>query len=181
MVIGADLEIHGLEAAKGPLDLGEPFVATMGGNFGPETPAPSLRWDCHEETNEITLDDGRGGDAEIGDEQPMTTIQRIVYATDLSSISEPAWPEAKQLGRLFGAEILLVHVVPPLPVLPTKANLPELYDELIQSARREAEVGFDRLLGSAAGSGLKVRIRLEDGAPAQRILELAAENGRRVV
>jgi nucleotide-binding universal stress UspA family protein len=42
----------------------------------------------------------------------MTTVQRIVYATDLSSISEPAWHEAKQLGRLFGAEILLVHVVP---------------------------------------------------------------------
>ena len=111
----------------------------------------------------------------------MTTIQRILYATDFSPISEPAWDSAKQFGRLFGAEVVLLHVVPPLPVLPTKGNLPELYDELIQSARREAEAGFDRLLASVAGSGINVRIHLEDGPPAQRILELAAENGRRVV
>ena len=105
----------------------------------------------------------------------MTTIQRILYATDFSPISEPAWDSAKQLGRLFGAEVVLLHVVPPLPVLPTKGNLPELYDELIQSARREAEAGFDRLLASVAGSGINVRIHLEDGPPAQRILEVAAK------
>jgi len=105
----------------------------------------------------------------------MTTIQRILYATDFSPISEPAWDSAKQFGRLFGAEVVLLHVVPPLPVLPTKGNLPELYDELIQSARREAEAGFDRLLASVAGSGINVRIHLEDGPPAQRILEVAAK------
>ena len=42
----------------------------------------------------------------------MTMIKRILYATDLSPISEPAWHEARQFGRLFDAEILLVHVVP---------------------------------------------------------------------
>ena len=106
----------------------------------------------------------------------MTTIHRILYATDLSSISEPAWHEAKQLGRLFGAEILLVHVVP-FVMLPTEGYFPpEVYDELIQNARREAEAGFDRLLGSVAGSGLNVRIRLEDGGPpASRILEVATQ------
>ena len=103
------------------------------------------------------------------------TIHRILYATDFSSISEPAWDSAKQFARLFGAEVVLLHVVPPLPVLPTKGNLPELYDELIQSARREAEAGFDRLLASVAGSGINVRIHLEDGPPAQRILEVAAK------
>lgn len=109
------------------------------------------------------------------------TIQRILYATDLSSGSEPAWHEAKQLGRLFNAEILLVHVVP-FVVLPTEGYFPpQLYDELVKSARREAESGFDRLLGSVAASGLKVRIRLEDGAPAQRILEVANEERADVV
>jgi nucleotide-binding universal stress UspA family protein len=111
----------------------------------------------------------------------MMRIQRILYATDLSSVSEPAWREAKQLGRLFNAEILLVHVVP-FVVLPTEGYFPpQLYDELVKSARREAESGSDRLLGSVAASGLKVRIRLEDGAPAQRILEVANEERADVI
>jgi nucleotide-binding universal stress UspA family protein len=106
----------------------------------------------------------------------MTTIHRIVYATDLSPASEPAWDEAQLLGRLFGAEILLLHAVPPPPVIPTEAYIPpQVYEELLRSARREAEDGFDRLLASVAGSGLKVRIRLEEGPPAQRILEVLTE------
>ena len=111
----------------------------------------------------------------------MTTIKRILYATDLSPISEPAWQEARQFGRLFDAEILLVHVVP-LVMLPLEGYFPpQMYDELVQGARREAEAAFDRLLGSVVGSGLKIRIRLEDGAPAERILAVANEEQADVV
>ena len=106
----------------------------------------------------------------------MTTIHRILYATDLSHVSAPAWDEARLLGKLFGAEIVLLHVVPPLPVLPAEASIPpHVYEELLRSMRREAEEGFDRLLGSVSASGLKIRIRLEEGAPAQRILEVVTE------
>ena len=106
----------------------------------------------------------------------MTTIRRIVYATDLSSVSEPAWYEARRLGLLFGAEILLLHVSPPPFVLPTEGYFPaDLYEQLLQSTRRAAEEGFDRLLGSVAGSGLKVRMRVEEGPPAPRILEVVTE------
>lgn len=105
-----------------------------------------------------------------------TTIHRIVYATDLSPASEPAWKEAQLLGRVCGAEIVLLHAVAPPPVIPTEAYIPpQVYEELLASARREAEDGFDRLLASVAGSGLKVRIRLEEGPPAQRILEVVAD------
>jgi nucleotide-binding universal stress UspA family protein len=108
----------------------------------------------------------------------MTTIHRIVYATDFSPASEPAWGEAQLLGRLFGAEVLLLHAVAPPPVIPTEAYIPpQVYEELLRSARREAEEGFDRLLASVAGSGLKVRIRLEDGSPSPRILDVVAEEG----
>jgi nucleotide-binding universal stress UspA family protein len=111
----------------------------------------------------------------------MTTIKRILYATDLSPISEPAWQEAREFGRLFDAEILLVHVVP-LVMLPLEGYFPpQMYDELVQGARREAEAGFDRLLASVVGSGLKTRIRLEDGAPAERILAVANEEQADVV
>lgn len=107
----------------------------------------------------------------------MTTIHRILYATDLSSTSEPAWDEARRLGRLFNAEILLLHVVSPPLVFPVEGYFPpEVYADLLRTARRDAEKGFDRLLGSVAGSGLKVRIRLEEGVPAaSRILEVATD------
>jgi nucleotide-binding universal stress UspA family protein len=112
----------------------------------------------------------------------MTRIQRILYATDLSPISESAWHEARQLGRLFDAEILLVHVMPAL-VLPSLGTFPpELYDELVRRERRESDARFDRLLGSVVGSGLKVRIRLEEGGPpARRILEVAAAEAADVI
>lgn len=106
----------------------------------------------------------------------MTTIRRILYATDLSPASEAAWAEARRLGRLFDAEIVLLHAVAPPLVYPEEGYFPpHLYDELVESARRSAQDGFDRLLASVAGSGLKVRIRLENGPPAQRILEVVTE------
>ena len=107
----------------------------------------------------------------------MTTMNRIVYATDLSSTSEPAWGEARRLGQLFKAEILLLHVVAPPYVVPVEGYFPPgLYEELLRNTRHDAEKGLDRLLGSVAGSGLKVRIRLEEGGPpASRILEVAAQ------
>jgi nucleotide-binding universal stress UspA family protein len=107
----------------------------------------------------------------------MTTkIHRIVYATDLSSASEPAWSEAQLLGRLLGAEIVLLHAVAPPPAVFTEAYVPpQVYEELLRSARREAEEGLDRLLGSVAGSGTKVRMRLEEGPPAERVLDVVAE------
>lgn len=107
----------------------------------------------------------------------MTTINRILYATDLSSTSEPAWDETRRLGRLFNAEILLLHVVAPPLVFPVEGYFPpELYQELLRNAGRDAEKGLDRLLGAVPGSGLKVRLRLEEGGPpASRILEVATQ------
>lgn len=103
----------------------------------------------------------------------MTTIHRILCATDLSPASAPAWDEARLLGKVFGAEIVLVHVVPLPPIVSAEAYIPpNVYEELVRSARREAEEGLDRLLGSVVGSELKIRIRLEDGLPTSRILEV---------
>jgi nucleotide-binding universal stress UspA family protein len=120
-------------------------------------------------------------DTVVESEELMTTIKRILYATDLSPISEPAWDEARQLGRLFDAEILVLHAVP-LVMLPLEGYFPpHMYDELVQSARRDAEARFDRLLGSVPGSGLKVRIQLEDGPPADRILKVANDEQADIV
>jgi nucleotide-binding universal stress UspA family protein len=106
----------------------------------------------------------------------MTTIHRIVCATDFSTASEAAWDETRLLGKLFDAEVVLVHVIQPPPIVPIDAYIPAgVYEDLLASARREAEQGFDRLLGSVTRSGLKIRIRQENGPPAQRILQAVSE------
>ncbi len=106
----------------------------------------------------------------------MTTIHRLLYATDLSPASEPAWDEVRLLGRLFGAEIVLLHVLAPPPVVPVDAYLPpQVYEDLVEGARRDAQERLDHVLGSVAGSGLKIRLRLEHGRPAHRILEVASQ------
>ena len=106
----------------------------------------------------------------------MTTVRRIVCATDFSPASEAAWAEARLLGKLFDAEIVLVHSMEPLPIVTGEAYLPpDVYEGLVAATRREAEAGFDRLLENVTGSGLKVRIRQEDGPPAQRILHIVDE------
>jgi nucleotide-binding universal stress UspA family protein len=103
-------------------------------------------------------------------------IHRILYATDLTSASEPAWSEAQRLGRLFGAEIVLLHVVAPPPVFPVEGYIPpRVYEDLLESGRRDAQERFDRMLGSVAGSGFKLRLRLEEGQPSARILEVATQ------
>jgi nucleotide-binding universal stress UspA family protein len=113
---------------------------------------------------------------EADGEEPMTTVNRIVCATDFSAASEAAWHEARLLGKLFDAEIVLVHAMEPPPIVPGEPYIPaDIYEEVVVAMRREAEAGFDRLLGSIAGSGLKVRIRQEDGPPAQRILHTVDE------
>ena len=106
----------------------------------------------------------------------MTTINRIVCATDFSVASAAAWDEARLLGKLFNAEIVLVHAIELPPIVPIEPHIPPgIYEDLLASAHREAEAGFDRLLGGVTGSGVRVRIREEDGPPAPRILETVAE------
>jgi nucleotide-binding universal stress UspA family protein len=46
----------------------------------------------------------------------MKTVRRLLCTTDLSAASRPAWEQAQQLGTLFGAEVLLLHVLPAAPV-----------------------------------------------------------------
>ncbi len=105
----------------------------------------------------------------------MTTIRRILCATDLSQASEPAWDEAQRLARLFGAELALLHVVPPLPIPLEGYFPPQMYQELAEGASREARTALEGLLARRADPGVKAWARVEEGGAAQRILEVARE------
>jgi nucleotide-binding universal stress UspA family protein len=111
----------------------------------------------------------------------MTTIDRIVVATDLSPASEPAWLEAQRLGQLCAAEIVVLHVVPPIHVLPPGSFAPGVAQDVVDAAYHAAQEGIDRLLAGVTGSSVKARSRLEEGAPAPRILEVARDESADLV
>ncbi len=103
----------------------------------------------------------------------MTTPRHLLCATDLSPASEPAWQMAQRLARILGAEVVLLHVVPPVPI-PTEGYFPpSLFQELVEGARREGEAAIAALLEAAGDGGLKARGRVLEGPPAQRIVEAA--------
>jgi nucleotide-binding universal stress UspA family protein len=106
----------------------------------------------------------------------MKTVRRLLCATDLSAASRPAWEQAQQLGTLFGAEVLLLHVLPAAAV-PTTVYFPwTLVEELREAGERQARERPDALLSGSSDSGVKTRVRVESGMPVARmILEVARE------
>ncbi len=111
----------------------------------------------------------------------MTMVRQILCATDLSEASAAAWEEAQLLGRLSHAELLLLHVVAPI-VFPGEGYFPpQAYQEWVDAVHREAHDGMDRLLEKVTGPLLKVRSRVEQGTPAERILQVAREEGANLI
>ena len=104
----------------------------------------------------------------------MTTIRRVLCATDLSPASEPAWHEAQLVAGLLRAELALLHVVPSVAVPIEGYFPPELYQELMEGGEREARARLDQLVATRRDASQKVTLRVEQGAPAARILAAAA-------
>jgi nucleotide-binding universal stress UspA family protein len=111
----------------------------------------------------------------------MITIRRILCATDLSPASEPAWNEAQLLARALDAELVLLHVLPPLPIPLEGYFPPHLYRELAEGAEREARATLDAWLAKLVDPGVKARSRLADGPAALRILDVVREEGSDLV
>src|SRR5262249_39100625 len=120
-------------------------------------------------------DAGPGCSASAQRETVMTAIRQILCATDLSPASEPACEEALRLARAWQAELLLLHVIPPV-VFPAEGIFPpRLYRTLVDAVHREAHAGMDRLLERVPDPMLKVRMRIQEGVPAAGILDAVGE------
>ncbi len=72
----------------------------------------------------------------------MLPIKRILWPTDFSEPSYAALKTAEELAQHFSAELVVLHVVPPIPVLPTKNSLEGIFSPSypleMESQAREA-------------------------------------------
>ena len=103
-------------------------------------------------------------------ERPLTTVQRILWATDLSPVSEAAWPYALRLADLLTAEVVLLHAVHP-------AELAGLADHAVpppkgwmQRYLTPLEDELEHRKQAVEALGLRARRKIVVGAPAEVIV-----------
>jgi len=72
------------------------------------------------------------------------------------------------------AQLLIVHVLPVLPLIPDAYIAATTYDQLLRTQRENAQRQLDRLVRTAAARGARASAILIDvGVPAERIVRLA--------
>ena len=105
----------------------------------------------------------------------MTRFRRILCPTDFSPPSQHALNYAGALAKENGAELILLHVVPPsaYPIrnFGTITGFPNLHDEIqkrVQQELAEARQSID--------PALAVKTEIRDGVPHVEVLAAAADH-----
>jgi nucleotide-binding universal stress UspA family protein len=118
----------------------------------------------------LTVELGPGD--EVLPSLPEVALKRILVATDFSAPSRKAVRYAASFAKQFGAEILLLHVVEPIPPPPPAVGLilPESLDvDMREEAATHLAKWRERL------SGIRVKANVRVGAPYHEIITAAEE------
>jgi nucleotide-binding universal stress UspA family protein len=109
----------------------------------------------------------------------MLPIEKILWPTDFSEASYEALPIVKEFASRFSAEIVVAHVVTPVPALGTfaMANLPRIEEEVAMEAKRS----LDDVVRSKIGEGFQVCPRIQKGDAAQEIVHLAEDEKANII
>ncbi|MFO1053159.1 MAG: universal stress protein [Planctomycetota bacterium] len=106
----------------------------------------------------------------------MLRFQKIMVPTDFSAASKQAFLYARELAKLHGAEVLVVHVVE-VPHYPTLfEGTAMVVPPLDETVRRELTGQLDRLIESEfTAQGVSARRLLRDGSPRHELLACARD------
>jgi nucleotide-binding universal stress UspA family protein len=104
----------------------------------------------------------------------MLPIKKICCPTDFSEPAHEALKVACEMATHFKAELILVHVVTPIPVIPihddpTSFNLPLYEKEMEQSA----EKSLKKMQQEKVSQSIQSRTAVIQGDPATQIVNLA--------
>ena len=105
----------------------------------------------------------------------MIKITRILVPTDFSDFSRKALEYALALAETHGAEILLLHVVPPMTYAYEPGVVAANVSELDESVHRSCREKMDELQGTAVAGRVPCRTSIRDGAPFVEICRTARE------
>ena len=104
----------------------------------------------------------------------LLPLKKIVWPTDFSEPANVGLKIAAELCEQFSAEMLMVHVVSPLPTMyggiaPTGFHIPSVLEEIQETAANSlAEIRREKMPADAP-----VRTSVVQGQPADEIVKLA--------
>jgi nucleotide-binding universal stress UspA family protein len=99
-------------------------------------------------------------------------IQRIVVTSDFSTGNEDALTYGLSLGQDAHANLVFLHVVPPIPLSVSPQLLPAVES---QQAPEQARKELENSLPADARERCSVEIRVENGEPYREILNVVKE------
>ena len=101
-------------------------------------------------------------------------IRRILYPSDFSPASRPAFKRAVELARSLRSQLLIVHVMGPPPIIGEGYMTPETMDVLLQSQRHVAQRQLRVLVARAKRAGVRASgLLVETGMPHEQIVRVA--------
>ena len=104
----------------------------------------------------------------------MSRIRRILHSTDFSRASGAAFGKAVDLAKTSKAELLVVHVLAStVPMVGDGYVSPEVYEDLVASARAYGKKNLDALVAKAKKAGVRAKSLLLEGAPHEQIARTA--------
>lgn len=105
----------------------------------------------------------------------MKTYRKILFATDLSSASDPAFRQAIDLALESGAELLIAHCYEPATVLPMEGSVaPWVYDEWNGKLALDAESKLEPLVAQAQKEGARARALVLRGIASEAVADAAS-------
>lgn len=99
----------------------------------------------------------------------------ILVATDFSECAGAAFKMAKNLAQVFGAKLVLLHVVHQSVMAQVAEHLKVQPESLLPEFREEAQRQLDAFLEEYGGSGLEVSSMVTAGIPFQEIAVIARD------
>lgn len=115
------------------------------------------------------------------EKRPLTEVRRILWATDLSPVSEGAWRYAVTLAGVCAAEVVLLHAVRPAE-LAAVADHPVPPADWVEHYLTRLEEELERRREALEGLALRARRKVVVGVPAEVIAaEAQAEQADLIV
>jgi nucleotide-binding universal stress UspA family protein len=103
----------------------------------------------------------------------VPATRKILFASDLSAASRPAFKVAMDLARALKADLLIVHSV--APVVPAEALYAPIadWDALTREIKSATQGALDQLAALARRRRLRVQTSIASGYAAEEILRVA--------
>ena len=111
----------------------------------------------------------------------MFRFKKLLVPLDGSEFAEAALEPALAIARPMQAEVVLFRVAEPIPRTRALADMPDVYNDVVAAAYRDAEAYLDRLKAHLDYDRITLEHRSAEEGVARQILDYAAQNGADLV